>query len=379
MAHSTQPVPVLARPVRRGRRMDLPEVHAGPVVGLDLGDLKTNWCMLASDLCLVRQGVVATEREAMTGFLKELPKGTLVVMEVSTQSPWISRLVAELGHEPLVADARRVKLISESTRKSDKRDAQMLARMARADRGLLNPIVHRSEQQQADLSVLNARDGLVTARTKLINQVRGLCKPLGVRVPYCSAESFARKAVEHVPIQLMPALRPLLRTIKHLTAEIKSFDKQIREMCETRYKVTELLRQVPGVGYITSLRFVLVLQSADRIRRSRQVGPVIGLVPRISQSCSKDPQLSISKTGDREMRRLLVIAANHILRGSSPDSDLKRFGERLCERGGKNARKRAKVAVARRLAVLLLHLWKSGEQYDPLYLAKRTEQSSPAA
>jgi transposase len=377
MAQLTQSPPVRTRRAPSTLVRKAP-AQAKTVVGLDLGDRKSNWCLMSSRRSADQQGEVATEREALTTFLCGLPKRTLVVMEVSTQSPWISRLVAELGHEALVADPRRLGLISGSTRKNDTRDAQMLAKLARADRSLLNPIEHRSEEQQADLAVINARGGLVKARTQLINQVRGTVKPLGHRVPYSSAEAFARKAKEHIPEILAPAVMPLLRAIEELTRLIKDFDKKIAKICEERYPITGLLREVPGVGTITSLRFVLVIQRADRIRRSRQVGALLGLVPRQAQSCGHDPQLSITKAGDRELRRLLVLSANYMLRESSPDTDLKRFGLKLCERGGKNAKKRAKVAMARRLSVLLLHLWKSGEVYEPLYLAKKNEASAVA-
>jgi transposase len=347
-------------------------------LGLDLGDRNCTWCLLPPRGEDRKEGQLGMDREEVASFLGSLPRPTLIVMEVCSHSPWVSRLGRQLGHEVIVADSRRVHLISKHHRKNDVRDAYMLARMARADRKLLNPVQHRSEQQQADLSRLSVRQGLVQCRTKLINQVRGLVKPFGQRIPLCSASSFHRRAKDHLPPMLVETLQPLLEMIAELTAQIRRCNQGIQELCESRYRCTQPMRQVAGVGYVTSLRFALVLQSHERIRRSRQVGPLLGLVPRLERSCSHDPQLRISKAGDRELRRLLVIAANYMLRKSSPDSDLKRLGQKICERGGKNARKRAKVAMARRLAILLHHLWKTGEVYDPLYLAKKNATHTDA-
>lgn len=381
MAQSTVPaVPVL--PVRADQR-EAPSTSPVPqrtraFLGLDLGDRVSNWCLLRGKGDDRQEGQLGMTREEVTTFFMSLPRPTLIVMEVCSKSPWVSRLGRELGHEVIVADSRRVHLISKHHRKNDVRDAHMLARMARADRQMLNPVQHRTEQQQADMASLNVRQGLVVSRTRLINQVRGQVKPFGHQIPICSASSFSRRAKEHIPSILAGPLHPQLKVIADLTAQIRRCNQEIKEICESRYPFTVLLRQVPGVGYITCLRYVLVLQRPDRVRRSRQVGPLVGLVPRLDRSCMHDPQLPISKTGDRELRRLLVIAANYMLRKSSPDSDLKRLGEKICSQGGKNARKRAKVAMARRLAVLLHHLWKTGEQYDPLYLAKKNGTASAA-
>jgi transposase len=147
---------------------------------------------------------------------------------------------------------------------------------------------------------------------------------------------------------------------------IQGYDEKIEKLGREKYGHTALLRQVKGVGPITALAYVLTLENPERFVKSRDVGPYLGLVPKQEDSGESQPQLGISKTGDTMVRKLLVGSAQHILGRFGPDTDLRRYGLRLCERGGKNAKKRAAVAVARKLAVLLHCLWVSGEVYEPL-------------
>jgi len=242
----------------------------------------------------------------------------------------------------------------------------------------LSPIHHRSPEAQADLAVLRSRDAIVRSRTLLINHVRGIVKSSGARLPSCSADSFAHKAAPAIPERLRTALLPILETIGSLTHQIHKFDEQIERLCQDQYPETKLLRAVSGVGALTALGYILTLETPDRFRRSREVGPALGLVPRRDQSGDQDPQLRITKTGDAYLRRLLVGSAQYILGPFGPDCDLRRWGLKLAERGGKNAKKRAVVAVARKLAVLLHHLWKTGEIYDPFYLARKHNRATEA-
>jgi len=206
----------------------------------------------------------------------------------------------------------------------------------------------------------------VESRTKLISTVRGLVKSMGARVPSCSSVGFSRKAAAEIPEELRETLQPLLRLIATLSEQIKTYDQRIDKLATEKYMHTQLLRQVSGVGPVTALGYVLTLETPLRFARSRDVGPYLGLVPRQEDSGDSQPQLGISKSGDRMLRKLLVGSAHYILGPFGPDTDLRRFGMRLCERGGKNAKKRAAVAVARKLAVLLHRLWVSGEVYKPL-------------
>lgn len=337
-------------------------------IGLDVGDRRSHYCVLDPDATVRTTGTVATTRAALTTLFAALPPAR-VVLEVGTHSPWISRLLLALGHEVLVANARRVRLITAATRKSDPVDAETLARLGRADPALLAPIRHRSEAAQHDLAQIRARDALVRARTLLINHARGAVKATGERLPAGTSRTFARRAAGALPAPLRQALQGVLRAIAELSAQITAADRALVRRAAEQYPETARLQQVAGVGPLTALSYVLTLEEPMRFSKSRGVGADLGLCPRRAQSGGHDPQLRITKAGDPLLRRLLVSAAQYILGPFGPDCELRRFGERLAARGGKNARKRAVVAVARKLAVLLHRLWLSGATYQPLRAA----------
>jgi len=297
-------------------------------------------------------------------------------MEVGTHSPWVSRLLKYRGFRVIVANPRQVRLISESQHKTDHFDARMLPRLGRADLKLLSPVEHRGEQAQKDRALLQARDGLVRCRVLLINQVRGMTKSLGMRVPKCSPTVFPKRLRETVDVDLFPGLGAPLETIDHLSATLDGLDTKVNQLCRESYPEVVCLEQIGGVGPITALSFVLTLEDPRRFADSRTVGASLGLCPRQHSSGDREPQLRITKAGDVMLRRYLVQAAHYILGPFGPDCDLRRYGLRICERGGKNAKKRAAVAVARKLAVLLHRLWLTGEVYEPLINAERAERQA---
>jgi transposase len=343
-------------------------------IGMDLGDKKDTVCVLNEEGDVVERLAIANHAPAVSSFHDrfENPEQVRVVMESGTHSPWISHLLLERGFEVFVGNARKLRSIWQSDQKDDMRDAEMLARIGRFDPRLLSPIHHRGLQAQADLAVIRGRDALVRARTALISSARGLVKSLGHRLPSCSADAFARKVVQHVPANLEPALAPMLASIAQLTASIQKLDRRIEELCKESYEETQQLRQIPGVGPLTSLAFVLTLEDPHRFKKNRSVGPFLGLTPKRDQSGESDKHLSISKAGNEHLRRLLTQSAHYILGPFGPDCDLRRFGEHLRERGGKAGKGRAVTAVARKLAVLLLHLWKSGDVYEPFHATSRS-------
>lgn len=338
--------------------------HATTTYGLDLGDKKSVICALDADGEVIEEARVSTTRHGFTHYFENRCPG-LIVMEVGTHSPWASRHLEELGHEVVVANARRVKLISENHRKSDQVDAELLARLGRADPELLAPIHHRGEETQADLVVVRSRAAMVRARTKLILCARNMAKSLGLRIPSCSCDSFYRRALESLPKELRRALIPLLESIKKLSLEIRACDERMRKLCESKYPETEHLMEVNGVGVVTALTFVLLLEDPGRFGKARTVGAYLGLAPRNRQSGGSDPKLGISKVGDGHMRALLVQCAHHIMGPHGQDSALRRKGLRIAEGGGKGAKKRAVVAVARTLACVLYRLWVTGDRYRP--------------
>jgi len=275
-----------------------------------------------------------------------------------------------------VANPRKIPLIYREKNKSDDKDAQKLARLGRFDPELLSPIKHRSLDTHTDLSVIKARDTLVRARASLVNVVRSTVKAFGERLPSGgSTDAFPKKAVPLIPVPLRKSLMPLLDTVSQLTETIRGYDRQIDELSEKKYPETGVLKQVAGVGALTALTYVLVIEDPNRFRKSRTVGAFLGCTPRRDQSGEVDKDLPITKAGNRLMRRLLVSAAHYILGRRGPDTDLKRYGQRLLARGGSAAKKRAVVAVARKLAVLLHRLWVTGEVYEPLRNSSDGSQS----
>ncbi len=334
-------------------------------VGIDLGDKYSHVHVLGEDGETVEEGRVKTVE---SGFHQRFGgvAPVRVVMEVGTHSPWVSRLLASLGHEVVVANPRTVGLIARSSKKTDRHDAETLARIGRVDAGLLQPVQHRGAQAQQDLALLTARAALVRARTMLVNTVRGVVKASGGRIVTCDTRSFPKHANRDLPVELRAGLTPLLEEIASLSGQVQELDRRINRVIAERYPAARAIQQVPGVGPVTALWFVLTVDEPGRFRRSRQVGAYLGLTPRQRQSGERDPQLGISKAGNRELRTLLVQCAHYIVGYRGPDSDLRRWALARMERGGANGRKRVVVAVARKLAVLMHHLWVSGEVYRPL-------------
>jgi transposase len=334
-------------------------------VGIDLGDKWSNYCILGLDGETLMEGQLNTSQQDFSDFFGAVMPAR-VVMEVGTHSAWARDAVAGFGHEVLVANPRQMEGPKTRKRKNDRIDAHKLARVGRMDPQSLFPIHHRSVEVRRDLLALRARGALVAARTELINSTRGLVKSMGARLPKCSTQAFANKVERELPAEVREALLPLVEIVKSVSEAIRSYDQKIEDLANEKYPQTNLLKQVKGVGPVTSLAYVLTLEDPKRFTRSRDVGPYIGLVPKQEDSGDRQPQLRISKTGDVMLRSLLVGSAQHILGPFGPDTELRRYGLRLSERGGKNAKKRAVVAVARKLAVLLHKLWVSGAVYEPL-------------
>lgn len=336
-------------------------------IGLDLSDKTGLYVVIDSAGEVVREAKVKLSLDGVRKvFGARQP--CRIAIEVGTHSPWLSRELARLGYEVIVANARQVGLITGNRKKkTDREDAETLARAARFDPRLLRPVQHRGEQAQTDLAILRSRQALVAARTQLVTSARGMVKAVGGCLPKCSTDSFATKVKDHLPQLLKAALEPMLAAIAGLTDQIKALERDLEKLALERYPETGLLRQVDGVGLITSLTYVLTLEEPGRFRRSRSVGAYLGMVERKSQSGDHDPQLRITKAGDAALRSVLVQSAQRILGPYGKDSDLRRWGLRLAGPKGNKIRKhKAVIAVARKLSVLLHRLWLTGEVYEPL-------------
>lgn len=342
------------------------------VIGIDLGDRKHAVCVTGKNGKILREFTIANNRKHLEELAAEYPKAC-IAMEVGTHSPWISRLLtAEGAKEVVVANARKLRAIYTNDRKCDRLDAQMLAKLMRVDPDLLSPIHHGSEDAQRDLLSIKLRDTLVRQRVNVIGSIRGLLKALGIRLPSPDTAAFARAARktlgEHP--EVLPSIEPALVVLDHLSEQITQLVRTIREAARNRHPETARLQQITGVGDITSLSFVLCVEDPGRFADARDVGAWLGLVPRRDQSGETDKQLPISKSGNRYLRSLLVQCAQYILGHYGPDCDLRRYGLRLAARGGKAAKKKAVIAVARKLAVLMLTLWQRQSDYQPLRTAQ---------
>lgn len=338
-------------------------------IGLDLGDRKHRFCVLDGGGGMVEEGSVGNDRVSLGG-LSCRYRGGLMVLEAGCHSPWVSRYLEEQGCRVLVANPRKLRVIYQNERKSDRRDAQMLARIGRLDPALLYPVRHGTEEAQADLLRIKLRDSLVRARVALINSVRFTLKSLGYTVRNPSSERFHKVVEEGLPETLRQMIAPSVPVLAELTTRIKVLEREINSLAQTKYPQMAQLQQIPGVGPITALYFVLKIEDPSRFENVRDVGAYAGLCPGRDQSGESDPQLRISKCGDAYLRRLLVSASQYILGPFGPESALRSYGLTLAAEGTARAKKRATVAVARKLAVLLLSLWKSQRPYQPFPLAQ---------
>jgi transposase len=349
---------------------------------MDLGNKKHVFCVLGlltpgGGDEPVETGSIRNTRDELEAFADRF-KGAVVMIEASTQSAWIRALFVFHGMRVVVANPRELHLITRSKRKSDPADAEALARLARADLKLIKQVHHLDGQGYADLAVIRTRAALVKARADLVNTVRSLCKGQGVQLKKCSTSAFASIAAAKLPRVLAPAIDPLLSQIESVSGAIRELDRHIETLADEHYPQTRKLRQIAGVGPLTALAFVLRLEDPARFRRSRDVGAFLGLVPKRSQSGDSDKQMHISKAGDPYVRKLLVQAAHYILGPFGSDTALRRHGLKIAASGGKAGKKRATIAVARKLAVVMHRLWADDADYDPLYTPKPTPKAKIA-
>jgi transposase len=335
-------------------------------IGLDLGDANSQVCVLNGHGKITSRLKVATTPESFEALFHSFAgKPVRLTIEVGAHSRWVQKLARRCGIEDLVvANPRKIALISKSLKKTDQEDAYVLARAGQGLPEMLSPVEHSSDELYSDRALVQSRALLVRTQSQLVTRIRSLVKTTGSRLPPCSADAFFRKAPEHVPPILRAACAPLFEVLEKIHQQIAAIDKSIRQFVRKKYPIAARLQEIPGVGPIVALSFVLTVQDPRRFRTTRDIGAYLGLAPRKQQSGSSNPQLGITKAGDSEMRRLLVLAA-HCLLARGKDCALKRWGKALSDRGGRSAKKRAIVALARKLAVTMLAIWKSNTPFDP--------------
>jgi transposase len=358
----------ISKPARgRETTKDKPKM----TMGIDVGDRYSHLCLLDEEGEIVERERVRSTEAAFRRHFEGGPR-LRIALECGTHSPWMSRLLQQLGHQVIVANARKVPTITESESKNDGRDAEQLALMAAFDPRLLSPLKHRSLQRQQDLNLIQARAILVKARTMIVNALRGLVKSAGGRLPACSTESFPDRAAGAVPPALAHVSGPLVEQIARLNMQIAAMDQQIEKLA-VQYPEIGTLRSAPGVGAVVAAAYVLTLDRPDAVPGSRSAGAFLGLRPGQGQSGDSDPQRRITRTGNTYLRSLLVQSAQYILGRFGPDCALRSWGLKLAQSGGKRGKKRAIVAVARKLAVILHSMWRSGQRFQPFPQPAQTQ------
>jgi transposase len=216
-------------------------------IGLDLGDRWSFYCVMDGAGQVILEQKLPTTSEAMRQTFGKIPQ-SLIALETGTHSPWVSRLLSDLGHQVIVAHAQKVQLITRSSRKDDRHDARTLARLARIDPELLGPVRHRSVQAQLHLTVIRARAELVSARTALVNAIRGLVKSYGQRLPKCGTYQVSRELATALSPELRDVLEPLLQAIESINERVKEYDERMEKIAKEVYPEVSLLKQVKGVG-----------------------------------------------------------------------------------------------------------------------------------
>ena len=327
--------------------------------GIDVHQKASEICVVGEDGEVMERTRVPTRREALKRYFGVQPR-MRVVMEAGGSSQWVSRVIEECGHEVVVCAPRRVRMIAESTLKTDQIDAEVLARLGRIDHGFLGRVTHRGEEAQLLRANLTARSALVEARAKWINTVRGVLRGFGYRVSGGRSGTFhARCAKVLLPADLRAVIQPMLTQLEAVTEEIERLEEKLEEIA-TEIPVVQHLQEIPGVGLIVALYFVLSVDDPGRFRRSRDVGVFFGLRPCLRGSGDVRHYGRITREGDPEMRRLLVQAAHGMMNTRTP-CRLQRWAAELELRRGKG---KATVALARKIAVLMHHLWVTGESFQ---------------
>jgi transposase len=359
----------MKKSIRKVRVQSIENWDSVVTIGIDLGDRFSQFIALDGHGELVSQDRVPTTAEAFENKFGTIGS-KVIAIETGTHSSWVCRLLRRFGHRVSVANSRRLRLIYENRSKNDKADAEYLARLVRVDPKLLSPIEHRDQAAQQVVTLLRSRDMLVKTRSRLITHVRGTVKSFGLRVPQCSAEAFVKRARPIVPRELSGALESILMVIEQIGVQIAAFDRHVERLAKTEYRDAHLLMQITGVGALTAVAYSATIGDPSRFQSSRTVGAWVGLAPGQYESGDSKPQQRITKQGDTYLRSLLINCAHYILGPFGPDCNLRRHGEAIAARGGKNAKKRAAVAVARKLAVLLHALWRTRAVYEPLRNAR---------
>jgi transposase len=334
------------------------EVYAG----LDISDKSTHVCVVNGSGDVVWSGACATDPGVIAKTLKARAPGLgRVVLETGTLSSFLYHGLVERGVPVTCICARHAKgVLSARVNKSDPHDAEGLAQMART--GWFKAIRIKAEATHMDRARLKIRDQLVASRVALAGQLRGLLKLFGLRLGQVTTPNKRRErlcALFTQKPELEPILAPLIASLEALEAQIRLASRQLADQAAAD-PVAARLMSVPGVGPITALVFKTSIEDPDRFARGEDAGAFAGLTPRRNQSGERDHKGRISKAGDRLLRCALYEAANNLLVRVKRPNALQTWGKALAQTKGP---KRARVAVARKLAILLHRLWQSQTEF----------------
>lgn len=331
------------------------------IVGFDLGKRKSQLCIAAEDGTIVQEKRIDTAREALSRFFGALGP-CRVLIESSTSSEWVATTLEELGVEVVVADPSYAPMYARADKrvKTDRRDARALCEALRL--GAFRRAHRRSRENREMQALLGARDGLVRARTSMINRTRAILEREGYRPRICNAEYFV-EAVGEIEIDsaLVEIIHALVSEIAGFTDLIREYDEKIAQRTKGNAAVQHL-DTVVGIGVLTASAIVTALDDVKRFETASQVTSYLGLVPSENSSSDNRRRGRITKAGDPRARALLVEAAWCILRSKKPEvQPLRAWAERIQERRGKG---RGAVALARKLARILYAMWRDGTAFD---------------
>ena len=343
-------------------------------IGADVSDRTTKICVMTKaeggERRIVLETTCATTKAGLEEAFSKFDRSWPVAFETGTHCRWMDGVFRKMGFKTIVGNPGKIPSITKSNTKNDRNDARELARLAIADSAMLHPVFLRDEVYQQMLRFHHARNMLISQRTQSTNQIRGFAKSVGHRIECSSTEKFHEQGKAGWPRELEECAWPLMGMLKTINLKIKAYDKLIARLAERpEFKsMVERVRVVYGVGIIGSTVFVAAIGGRpDRFAHTRDIGPYFGMIPKQDQSGDDDKQLHITHAGADIVRTTLVECAGVVMMDKSKDTDLKLKGLRIAMHGGKIARKKAKVAVARGLAVAMLALMQHPErEYIPL-------------
>lgn len=320
-------------------------------VAMDVHDEYSQVCVMNQAREILMEAKIPTTRQALNDFFRQREK-SMVIYEAGPHALWISELLGSLGHETIACHARRVRLIAESRNKNDRVDAEVLARLSLSDLELIKPIQQRSRQTLDQRSIVHARAALVETQKRLRTMLRGMVKPFGVRLATGKKRALAELATAKLPEHAAQSIDAILKTLSVLAEQIQKLTERVEQLADS-HPAAARLQTIPGVGPLVSLSYIHAIEDPARFSRT-DIGPYLGLTPSNRSSAGKKlAPKEKGRPGDPYVRSLLVQSA-WTLMNSRSQSDLARWGRRLSERiGGK----KAAIALARKIATLMHHLW----------------------